>query len=629
MPVIGTAGHVDHGKSTLLEKLTGRNPMHLPEEHARGLTIELGFSYWRSPSGRECGIVDVPGHGTFVRNMAGGAYALDGVLFVVAADDGWKPQSEEHFFICRSVRIPRGIVVITKADLVSERQLEDLRDELELRLADTFLDGAPIIPWSAFDPSSHGNLIGKIDEMLASIPPAPDIAKPRIWADRSFKIEGAGHIITGTLAGGGIKSGDEMHVYPQGVQARVKRIEMHGRNVQAVPPGSRVALNLAVPGRYPPERGSLLSGGKPPKAAEEIWANIEIAPSWEPGLKSGGTYLGHLGTASFEIRVFPEERRKLGPGERAVARLTVSPGAPAEIGDHIIVFSSSRHGVVAACEVVYADSIPKRSKTSVVFSAMKACSPPEPESTVLLKSAISPTGISALEYSTKFSLEACVKAAESLASEGRIVIIGDSPDKFAVGIESLAALNDILEKQLPALASEPSNLDGIPFGRFKLPVDLPEQFKKALLTRFAAGLSGWTAREQTLIREGATTANIESDPAAQRVLARFNTAVSEYPTLKQLYFEFQRDKKAVTRLLEEKILVRCPGDIVIPAKRLAALKSILVELLKRRESLTVPEIKDAWGLTRKHAIPLLEYFDSIGLTARGENVRTRGPKFPQ
>src|SRR3990172_3883335 len=183
MPVIGTAGHVDHGKSSLLERLTGKNPMHLPEEFDRGLTIELGFGYWRSPSGRECGIVDVPGHGHFIRNMAGGAFALDGVIFVVAADDGWKPQSEEHLFICNNAGITGGIVALNKCDLVGNDRLAELKDELELRFAETFLEGAPIVEISATTGQGMPELELRLDEFLAKIQHPGDTGKIRYWVD--------------------------------------------------------------------------------------------------------------------------------------------------------------------------------------------------------------------------------------------------------------------------------------------------------------------------------------------------------------------------------------------------------------------------------------------------------------
>src|SRR5690606_27197713 len=242
--VIGTAGHIDHGKSTLIRALTRIDPDRLKEVQARGMTIDLGFAWLTLPSGREAGIVDVPGHHRFVRNMLAGVGGIRLVVFVVAANESWMPQSQEHLEILDLLGVDRGIVVLTKVDLVDDEWLELVQEDVQERLRGTVLQDAPVIPVSATTGTGVDQLVEQIDGMLAQLPPPADYGRPRLWVDRVFSIRGAGTVVTGTLEGGRLRVDQEVEILPTGRRARIRGLQTHKRAVDEAVPGSRVAVNL-------------------------------------------------------------------------------------------------------------------------------------------------------------------------------------------------------------------------------------------------------------------------------------------------------------------------------------------------------------------------------------------------
>src|ERR687891_665549 len=266
MHVVATAGHVDHGKSSLILRLTGIDPDRWDEEKRRGLTIDLGFAWTTLPSGREIGFVDVPGHERFVRNMLAGVGPVRLVLFVVAADEGWKPQSEEHLEIVDVLGVDSAVVAVTKADLVEEDDLMIRIDEIADRLAGTALEGAPVVACSSSTGRGLDQLVAAIDAMVAEAPAPQDRGRPRIDIDRSFTIRGAGTVVTGTLTGGTLRVGDEVVVLPEGRTARIRSLQTHRRTVEVAEPVSRVAANLASTSREE------VGGASPvPGASSQPW----------------------------------------------------------------------------------------------------------------------------------------------------------------------------------------------------------------------------------------------------------------------------------------------------------------------------------------------------------------------
>src|SRR5262252_3148652 len=258
MSCIGTAGHVDHGKSTLVTALTGMDPDRLAEEKARGMTIDLGFAWLKLPGGREVGVVDVPGHEGFIKNMLAGVGGIDAALLVVAADEGIMPQSREHLAILDLLGVRRGVVALTKADLVDEEWIELVREEVVEQLKPTTLAGAQIIPVSAYTGEGLPALVARFKRIFDQTEERQNIARPRLPIDRVFTMTGFGTVVTGTLLDGVFKTGQEVEVQPQGLKTRIRSLQMHGRQQEVTPPGNRVAMNLANVSRSELERGNVI-----------------------------------------------------------------------------------------------------------------------------------------------------------------------------------------------------------------------------------------------------------------------------------------------------------------------------------------------------------------------------------
>ena len=345
MYVLGTAGHVDHGKSTLIRRLTGIDPDRLAEEKARGLTIDLGFAWMTLPSGREIGVVDVPGHERFIHNMLAGVGQIDATVFVVAADEGWKPQSEEHLAILDLLGARGGLIALTKADAAHD--LDAIESDVRDRVKGTALADAEIVPVSAVTGAGIADLLAAIDRMLDGTPEAPDAGRPRLFVDRSFTIKGAGTVVTGTLTGGSLAEGDEVIVLPAGTPARVRSIQTHRVGRAVAHPTSRVALNLAGLDREQIRRGDAVVRAGWWKPSEVLDVRLRAVRSLAHPITARGAYLVYAGTAEVPARLRLLDDAELRPGDEAFARLTLTEPVVAGIFDRVVLRDTGRRSTVA------------------------------------------------------------------------------------------------------------------------------------------------------------------------------------------------------------------------------------------------------------------------------------------
>lgn len=346
MHVIGTAGHVDHGKSALVERLTGIDPDRFAEEKRRGLTIDLGFAWLTLPSGEEIGLIDVPGHERFIKNMLAGAGGISLCLFVVAANEGWMPQSAEHLAIVDVLGISSGVVALTKADTLDDGDLDLVRVEIEERLAHSSLAGAPIVACSAITGSGIDELVAEIDRVVAAATLPPDEGRPRLWVDRVFTMAGAGTVVTGTLAGGSLSVGDEVEIAPDRRRARIRTIQTHKRDVPAIPPGDRVALNLAGLERQGAARGNAVVRPGQWRPTQRVDALIRVLPRDVSGaeheVSERGAHLLYVGSAETPIRLKLLETDRVRAGESALAQIFLRDQLPLKRGDRFVLRDAGR-----------------------------------------------------------------------------------------------------------------------------------------------------------------------------------------------------------------------------------------------------------------------------------------------
>ncbi|MEA2447173.1 MAG: selenocysteine-specific elongation factor, partial [Actinomycetota bacterium] len=346
MHVIGTAGHVDHGKSTLVERLTGIDPDRFAEEKRRGLTIDLGFAWLTLPSGNEIGIIDVPGHERFIRNMLVGAGGTTVCLFVVAANEGWKPQSAEHLAILHVLGVTSAVVALTKSDTVDPEALAAVRADIEKRLTPSTLRGAPIVACSAITGDGLESLIEELDRVVQAAEPAPDLGRPRLWVDRVFTIAGAGTVVTGTLAGGALGVGDAVEIAPEGRRARIRSIQSHKKGLERVVPGNRTALNLAGLDRQGAERGDAIVSTGQWQPTDSVHASITVLDPAIAGreheLVERGAHLLYVGSAETPVRLRFVGTDRIGPGATGNAVLHMRDPMPLARGDRFVLRDAGR-----------------------------------------------------------------------------------------------------------------------------------------------------------------------------------------------------------------------------------------------------------------------------------------------
>ncbi|MFI4978564.1 MAG: selenocysteine-specific translation elongation factor, partial [Solirubrobacterales bacterium] len=345
--VIGTAGHIDHGKSTLITALTGIDPDRLAEEKRRGMTIDLGFGHLRLPSGLEVGIVDVPGHARFIRNMLAGTHGLDAVMLVIAADEGVMPQTREHLEIIDLLDVRRGLVVLSKVDLVDAEWLGLVTTEVLATLKGTSLDGSPVIPFSAVSGAGKSELMAALHALFVEIAPRPDLSRPRLPIDRVFTMSGFGTVVTGTLVDGLVTVGDELEVVPSGRMARVRGLQQHNRKVESASPGSRVAANLTGVEKDELARGDVLARPKTLGATRRVDATVRVLASAPQSLAHGVELLLHTGTSEVGCRVIVLEGDAIAPGEQGWVQLYLERPIAAAAQDRFILRIPSPSATIA------------------------------------------------------------------------------------------------------------------------------------------------------------------------------------------------------------------------------------------------------------------------------------------
>ncbi|MCO8128074.1 selenocysteine-specific translation elongation factor [Acidimicrobiia bacterium EGI L10123] len=364
MHVVATAGHVDHGKSTLVLHLTGTDPDRLAEEKARGLTIDLGFAGATLPSGRRMAMIDVPGHVRFLKNMLAGMGAVDACLFVVAASEGWKPQSEEHLRILDVLGVRHGLIALTKVGLVDDDLHELARLEVEEAVAGTFLEGAPVVGVDA--PTGRGldDLRTALDELLAVTPTAVDHGRPRLWIDRSFAPPGAGTVVTGTLAGGSVAVDDELLLAPAGTTVRVRAIQRLHEQVQQLEPGNRTALNLVGVSHGSVDRGDVLVRDGQWHHTDQLDASLTVLGRLDHAVSRRGAYLAYIGSGEHPVQLRVLGPQPIEPGETGMVRLHLARHLPLLPGDRYVLRDAGRGETVGGGEVLDVDPVLRASRAA-------------------------------------------------------------------------------------------------------------------------------------------------------------------------------------------------------------------------------------------------------------------------
>ncbi|MDX1981260.1 MAG: selenocysteine-specific translation elongation factor [Bryobacteraceae bacterium] len=611
--VAGTAGHIDHGKTALVRALTGIDTDRLEEEKRRGISIDLGFAHLPLAKDIECGFVDVPGHERFVRNMLAGVGGIDVLLLVIAADESIKPQTREHFDICRLLGIQRGIVVLTKADLVDADILELVKLEAEEFVAGSFLEGAPVIPVSAVTGQGLEDLKGELTRIAKSLP-AKDVTRHfRLPVDRAFSMKGFGAVVTGTLISGAVKLEQEVEVHPLGRRARVRGIQVHGKAVNRAAAGQRTALNLGGIDHSELHRGMMLSSPglfHPTKLADCV---LDLLPSAKP-LKHRAPVHFHSGTAEVEAEVrLPAGTDKLQPGSRGYARLVLREPVLLLPGDRFILRMFSPVVTIAGGRVLDA-SPPRRLQAPRLKTLEKGSAGDrlalwirEAPYGLDLPSMIARTGLVELELM------------KGVQQAGAVWLAGpcwalDKEWAQQAGERVKAALAAYHRQNAlqPGMAKEDLRAKVLPGA----PAFLLDALLKAAPGVVAEGDTIRLASHKLALKG-------DEEQALARIETAFRSAGLAVPAapevLKTCGVDAVRARSLLQILFREKRLIKVADDLLFHPDALNHVRQLLA--LKKGEKFSVPEFKDWTGVSRKYAIPLLEYFDRERVTRREGDAR--------
>jgi selenocysteine-specific elongation factor len=426
MFVIGTAGHIDHGKSALVLKMTGIDPDRLPEEQKRGMTIDLGFAWLDLPSGRSVGLVDVPGHERFVKNMVAGVGGIDAVIFVVAADDGWMPQSEEHFDIIKLLGIKTGLVAMTKKDLVDEELLELQIDDIGDHLKGSSLENCPIIPVSGLTGEGVSDVVKGLDTILTDEIKRLDIGAARLFIDRRFTIQGIGTVVTGTLLEGSLEIDQQVDLQPSGKSSRIRKLQTHKKEIEKALPGSRVAVNLAGMEKSEIDRGDAICSAGSVSPTDRIAAEITLLERSRFPLKSGFELSFLLGTADIFARVYLLETDLLKPGEKSLARINLKSPVAAKIKDQFVLRRISPQDTIGGGIVLDTETIAGRKERKTQLRILRERRDLSPESVIsseMLKGIKIPGN--RFDRNMPFTRIAIDDAIRSLVDKNEILVAGD------------------------------------------------------------------------------------------------------------------------------------------------------------------------------------------------------------
>ncbi|GAB4295799.1 MAG: selenocysteine-specific translation elongation factor [Desulfuromonadia bacterium] len=621
--ILGTAGHIDHGKTSLVRALTGIDTDRLPEEIRRGITIELGFASLQIPGGVRLGIVDVPGHERFVRTMVAGVGGVDLVMLVIAADEGVMPQTREHLDICRLLGVQHGLVALTKRDMVDSEWLALVAEEVREFTAGTFLDGQPIVPVSSRTGEGLDLLMGELSRIVDLLSPRKVNGPFRLPIDRVFTMPGFGTIVTGTLMSGRITVGDEVEILPSGLRSRVRGVQVHGERVDAADAGSRVAINLQGVEHHQVARGETVAPVGVYRTTNRVDVRLDHLSSSPGALRHRGEYRFHAATYEVPSTLIIFQQDQLPPGEIAYAQLRFPTPVLLLNGDPFVLRRSSPAVTVAGGKVL--DPFPpgRRRRPAEALSILESLNGEDDRGVLegmVDGSRLSGIGHHELLIRSGIPAKRFEGTMEGLLRDGRVVQIIRDPKIYLSqgGVEELCSH---LTEELRQFFRRNPFRDGM--SREELKSRIPSRSDSRFFTPVITLLEkrGVIRVERDMVRlVGHVVGGGEDDDLTQRVLDAIERGGKEPPFLHDLVTLLNQPEEVIRErlilLANAGRVVRIRSDVFYPPAPLKELEELLVGHLREKGEVTLGEFRQISGLSRKFMFALLEYFDSCRLTIR-------------
>jgi selenocysteine-specific elongation factor len=608
MFVLGTAGHIDHGKSVLVRALTGIDPDRLREEKERGMTIDLGFAWLKLPSGREVGIVDVPGHEHFIKNMLAGVGGIDLALLIVDANEGVMPQTREHLAILDLLGIERGVAVITKKDLVDNERLSLAEAEVGRLLAPTILPQAPVVAVSALTGEGLPDLVSAIDELLDTIEVKKDIDRPRLPIDRAFTVAGSGTVVTGTLIDGSLAVGQEVEIVPPGMKSRIRGLQTHKARVVTATPGSRVGANLVGVAASEIERGYVLT--KPGWLVHTtiLTVRLRLLPHLHHPLLHNTTVNFHTGTSQAVAKVRLLENKELRPGETSLAQLSLSKPVALVKGDHFIIRSPM--DTLGGGEVL--ESHPRRYQRvrSELIQGLRAQESGTAQEVVMaVLETQQPLELSYLSAQCDLPVIEVQQKIESLIQQGKVIGIGRGAHRLLLtqpGWQHLASkaasLVQEYHRRYPARLGMPKAELG---SRLKLETNYSAMLRRLL--------------DEGILIQAAMTVRLPSHQvrltqAQQGTIDAFLKSLSQTPYAPPSNLIPEPD--LLNLLIERHQVVKVSDEVVFSASAYDEMVERVTSHLIANGTVTIAQVRDMFKTSRKYALALLEHLDQAKVTRR-------------
>ncbi len=621
MFVLGTAGHIDHGKSVLVHALTGIDPDRLREEKERGMTIDLGFAWLKLPSGQEVGIVDVPGHEHFIKNMLAGVGGIDLALLIVAANEGVMPQTKEHLDILDLLGVGKGIVAITKKDLVDEELLSLVTMEIEELISSTTLSEAPIVAVSAVTGEGLPELVSAIDQLLSSTQPRVDSSRPRLLIDRVFTIAGSGTVVTGTLIDGSLRVGQEVEIVPSGLKSRLRGLQTHKTRFDTATPGSRVAANLTGVATSQLQRGDVLT--KPGWLAPTtmLTTKLRLLPSLQRPLRYNTTVSFHTGASEVMAKVRLLEKEELNPGENTWAQLALTKPVAVVKGDRFII--RSPQDTLGGGEVIEPHTKRyRRYRPAIIQSLETKEKGTAQEILAATLEANQPQEIGKLLLNCGLPAKEAKLAIEALIQDKMAMAVGAGEHRLlfsALGWEHLQeAVTAIVQDYHRRFPARPGMPRGELASKLKLP---PAPFTTTLHRLFDEGV---IIEEEATVRLPSHQIQLTKDQQAK--IDAFLNSLAQNPYAPPA--DLMPDTELVNLLVKQRRVVKVSDSVVFAASAYDEMVKKIIDHIKAHGKVTLGETRDLLNTSRKYAQALLEYLDQEKITRRTGDERVLGTGSP-
>jgi len=620
MAIIGTAGHIDHGKSALIQALTSIDPDRLPEEKRREMTIDLGFAWLRASSGEAIGIVDVPGHEDFIKNMIAGAGGIDAALLVIAADEGWMPQTEEHLQILDLLHIKHGIVALNKIDLIDDPEWLDLIEEdIRERLKGTVLSEALIVRVSATKETNIGELRQKLEELVLQVSKR-DVGKPRLPIDRIFSMKGSGVVVTGTLVDGALARGDRVYIFPKNLRPYIRTLESYKEKRERAETGTRVAVNLVGLEKADLSRGDIIFGEEGQvKASKFIDASIKLVPQLSKPLKGNTEFKIYLGTREILGKITLLAGEILKSGESAFAQIRFKEEVATRLGDHFIIRRPSPAETIGGGTVLDPlagkHRFKERDKVSLFLQRRVGLEIDELILSELDKNKyLDEKGLLVASHYSQQEVRDCVA---SLRGEGKLIMAGSWVVDLTYWQTQMKQVLDLLaekhslhplEKGFPQVELQ---------SRLKLPKELFDHLIASLI-----GL-GKIVREQSIIALSTYRLSLspEQEKLISQILKVFQGSEANPPTKKELIAQMPNSEGIIRYMCQQNMLIELAEGVLFERKRYENIKSEIISFLKSNGSISFQQARTLLGFSRKYLLPLFNKLDEEGITQRSGDTR--------